>query len=386
MTRPPPPRLRIAILNRGFFSHAGGAERYSISLAEELAKKHDVHVFAQHIDHSYPGITYHLLKECVRRPSWINLLCYDVRSWWATRKGFDIVHSHENTWHGQIQTVHVRTVKVGLFHGRSGWPRLKRYLQVATSIRLWTYLLLERARFAKWPGRVVIATSEPLRAELERAYPVLNGRVAVVPPGVHLPPESNESNKARLRQAAHVPTDSFVALFVGNDYGKKGLGPLLQAMSTLPSHVHLLVIGNAAHIAEYSARARALGIEGRVQFVGPVSKVDEYYQMADLLVHPTTEDTFALVVLEAMAHGLPVVVSGSEWCGIAAGLHHEVEALLLNNPRDAQEIAQSISRILQDRALQVRLRENGRYFASKYGWESLTAQQEQLYAIALKSI
>lgn len=383
MTPPSLPRLRIAILNRGFLSRAGGAERYSVSLVEALAVRHEIHVFAQHIDHVYPGITYHHLKECVRRPSWINLLCYNIRTWWATRIGFDIVHSHENTWHGQIQTVHVRTVKVGLFYGRRGWARFIRYLQTATSPRLWTYLLMERFRFAKRSGRIVVATSQPLKAELEQAYPTLKGRVTVLPPGVHVPQKIDSLRKKQLREKAGIPADSFVLLFVGNDYGKKGLGPLLQALVTLPSHVQLLVVGNSKHIAEYAARAKKLGLESRLLFIGSVSNVELYYQMADALVHPTTEDTFALVVLEAMAYGLPVIVSGPKWCGISASLQHETEVLLLQNPYAAEEISDAVSRLVDDKTLCVHLAEQGRVFASKYGWESLASQQEQLYYDAL---
>lgn len=386
MSNLPLPRMRIAILNRGFFSHAGGAERYSISLAEALAERHEIHVFAQHIDHEHPGIHYHLLPECVRRPSWINLLCYNIRTRWETRSGFDIVHSHENTWHGHIQTVHVRPVKVGLFIGRQGWKLFMRYLQIATSPRLWAYLLIERKRFSKKTGRIVVATSEPLKRELERAYSTLQGRIAVIPPGVHFPPPTSKSHKNQLRQKAELQRDSFVLLFVGNDYGKKGLGSLLMALQSLPQHVQLLVVGNTAHIAEYSARAQSLGIDGRVRFIGSTGSVEPYYQMADLLVHPTTEDTFALVVLEAMAYGLPAVVSGPSWCGISASLQHEVQALLLQDPRSSQEISHAISRLMSEAPLRANLASNGRIFASQYGWESLAAKQEALYSQVLGNV
>jgi len=77
------------------------------------------------------------------------------------------------------------------------------------------------------------------------------------------------------------------------------------------------------------ALARDLGITERVRFLGIQSDMDPVYRAAESLVHPTLEDTYAMVVLEAMAHGLPVVVSGTPWCGISAELSDGVNALLL---------------------------------------------------------
>ena len=113
-------RLRIAVLNRHFGYRFGGAERYAAAIVEELAARHEVHVFAQEIEHAFAGVTYHRISRPMAKPRWINQLWFALQTWWQTRQGFDVVHSHENTWHGQLQTVHVRPFKVGLFHGRQG--------------------------------------------------------------------------------------------------------------------------------------------------------------------------------------------------------------------------------------------------------------------------
>lgn len=378
-------RMKIAVLSRGFFSRAGGAENYSISLVETLAARHEVHVFTQHLDHDYPGVIYHLLPQCVRKPSWIDLLCFNVRTWWATRRGFDLVHSHENTWHGLVQTVHVRPVKVGLFYGREGLRRYVRYLQIATSPRLWTYLLMERVRFQQIPGKAVIACSESLRSELELAYPFLQGRVSILPPGVRFPLLSSKAEKAELRSDLKLSTDAFVLLFVANDYAKKGLAPLLRALQMLPSNVVLLVIGNSAHIAEFSELARQLCVAQRVRFVGSVSSVETYYRVADAQVHPTTEDSFSMVTLEALAHGLPVIVSGPAYCGISASLKDQTDVLMLQDPRNANEIAKCVERLYGDDALRLQLAAAGRHFAFQFGWDALGRQQETIYRNALEA-
>ena len=69
-----PGRLRIAVLNRVFSPTGGGAERYSIALVEQLAQRHEIHIFAQQTDHHWPGVTYHTMSSPMNRPRWINLL------------------------------------------------------------------------------------------------------------------------------------------------------------------------------------------------------------------------------------------------------------------------------------------------------------------------
>ena len=106
--------MRIAILSRNFDVRGGGAERYACEIARHLALRHEVHVFAQSFGETLPGVFYHPLSFSVRRPRWINQLGFALESWLRTRSGYDIVHAHENTWHGQIQTVHVMPVRFSL--------------------------------------------------------------------------------------------------------------------------------------------------------------------------------------------------------------------------------------------------------------------------------
>ena len=141
-------RLRIAVLSRNFSTTGGGAERYSIALVEQLAVRHEVHVFAQAIAHDFPGVNYHRIPMPMERPRWINQLYFGWKTWRATRTGFDIVHSHENSWHGNVQTVHVLPVKHTLFAGKRGLALALRWLKVVTSPRLLAYLWLEKRRYA----------------------------------------------------------------------------------------------------------------------------------------------------------------------------------------------------------------------------------------------
>jgi UDP-glucose:(heptosyl)LPS alpha-1,3-glucosyltransferase len=168
-------------------------------------------------------------------------------------------------------------------------------------------------------------------------------------------------------------------LFVANDYRKKGLEALLAAMTLLPSDIYLAVVGNPTHIPLFRLMAQAKGIEERVFFLGSLKDMDSAYIAADMLAHPTQEDTFAMVVLEAMSHGLPVVVSVERYCGISGLLQDGVQALLLSDPTNASALAERIKLVLCDPVTKSRLTLAATKYANTCIWSEIAVQQEKIY-------
>lgn len=377
---PEPKRLRIAVLNRQFCATGGGAERYSIALVEHLAARHEIHVFAQHIDHNWPGVHYHKVAQPLKRPRWLNQLWYATATWWATRTGFDAVHSHENSWHGQVQTVHVLPVKYNLLHGLRGMRLAMRWLKIVTSPRLLVYLALERSRFSlRWP-RVIVLPSGTLMPHMLEAYPACASRIEVITPGVDkVWGQATALQKAQARRQLGLPEAGFCILFVGNDYRKKGLTTLIQALQHLPEHCFVAVVGNPAHIPNFKSQVKSMGLAQRVIFLGSLSDVMPAYQAADVLAHPSHEDSFAMVVLEGMSHGLPVVVSGERHCGIAALLTHEANALVLKDPLDVQGLSTDLMRLQQQPDLYRHLSDGALQLTRQHLWAMLALKQENIY-------
>lgn len=369
--------MRIAIITRVFSRSAGGAESYAVAIAQQLATRHEIHVFAQETNHPVDGVRYRPVFCLGKKPRWINQLLFALATWWRTRKGFDVVHSHENTWHGQVQTVHVRPVRHNLLHGRRGLARTLRWLKICVSPRLITYMLLEGARFMRRPGRAIVATSKTLKLECEQAYPASRKRLSIITPGTYL--RQDTITRAMARRQLGLPHQVQLLLFVANDYKRKGLDALLQALAKLAPEVHLAVVGDPAPIAQYRQQGEKLGVASRVHFLGSLDDLDPAYRAADCLAHPTLEDSFAMVVLEAMAHGLPVVVSGPVHCGISRELQDRHEALILHDPRDAQILAGMLRSVLDQPELADQLRHHGLEFARAHTWESAALQYEALY-------
>ena len=374
----PARKLKVAVLSRVFSRTGGGAEAYSIAVVEHLAASHEVHVFAQEIAHQHDGVQYHRVSSPGKRPRWLNQLWFAIATWHATRRGFDVVHSHENTWHGQIQTIHVRPLRSNVLGERTGWRRAAAWLKIALSPRLLTYVGLEAARCAPQPNRHIAVASNSLGREVAAMYPHAQRMMTVIAPGV-APALSPLPNAHDAKAAFGIAPDKQVLLFVANDYARKGLDALLKALAQLPPQATLLVVGQSGAKAAYADKALALGLRERVVFAGPLQAMGPAYAAADVLVHPTLEDSFGMVVLEAMAHGVPVVVSGPAYCGAADLLTHEVNALLLHDPKDDGELAQHVTRVLCDADFAATLAKNGKRLAAEHSWQAVADRYAQLY-------
>lgn len=373
-------RLRIAVLSRNFATTGGGAERYSIAVVEELAARHEVHVFAQTVAHDFPSVNYHRVAMPMERPRWINQLYFAWATWRATRKGFDIVHSHENTWHGNVQTVHVLPVKYTLFVHKQGVALALRWLRVLTSPRLLAYLWLEKRRYAWSLKKRVVCASSSLKAVLQATYPGSTSMLEVVTPGVDaVPGQASATHRVQAREQLGLPIEATLLLFVGNDFFKKGLPTLLQALAQLPAQTQLAVVGNAESESAMRKFAERLGLAARVHFLGSQSDMGLAYRAADALVHPTLEDTYGMVVLEAMAHGLPVVVSDAPYSGIAQDLRNGENALLLKDPRDVGKIITALQRLQTEAGLANGLSARALAFAQAHSWTRTAEAYEAMY-------
>jgi glycosyltransferase involved in cell wall biosynthesis len=164
-------------------------------------------------------------------------------------------------------------------------------------------------------------------------------------------------------------------LFVGNQYRLKGLEFAIGALAEMETRALLLVVG-ADTAAPFKRLAEQLGVVDRVIFAGARTDLPMIYPAADAFLLPTLYETFALVCLEAMASGLPVLASPVG--GIEDYLRDGENGFHVQ--RDAVEIAGKLDRVLNDPALHARLRERGLATAEDYSWERIAEQYLSLFA------
>ena len=371
-------RLRVAVLARIFSTSAGGAERYCASLVKHLAPHHEIHVFAQDIRTEYAQVVFHQVPLFCRRPRWLNQIAFACYTWWKTHNGFDVVHSHENTWHGDVQTIHVLPFSYLWFANRHGWGLFLKYLQLVTSPRLLTYWVLEKLRMRHQRGRFLVAVSEPVKTVLNIGLHHKLEQIRVIPPGIDATHTHSSAEKMQARLDLGLPTQGKCLLWVGNNATKKGLPTLLEALAQLPKDIFLVIVGSASPENKWRSQVAALGLEDRIYFQGVLDDMTLAYTAADLLVHPTLEDTFGMVVLEAMAHAVPAIVSAERYCGISAELNHLKNAWILQDPLDTNALKDAIEKSLESNTYEA-MSQQAIAWAGTQDWHHLALAQEALY-------
>ena len=377
-------RLRVAVLARIFSTSAGGAERYCASLVKHLASQHEIHVFAQDIRTQYPQVVFHQVPHFCRRPRWLNQIAFDTYTWWQTRKGFDVVHSHENTWHGDVQTIHVLPFSYLWFVNRHGFNLLFKTLQLITSPRLLTYWVLEKLRMRHQPGRFLVAVSEPVKTVLNKDLKLKMEHIHVISPGIEATHLHSSTEKMQARLDLELPIEGKCLLWVGNNAIKKGLPTLLGALAGLPKDVFLVLVGSATPENKWRSQVAALGLQDRIYFKGVLDDMTLVYTAADLVVHPTLEDTFGMVVLEAMSHAVPAIVSSEQYCGISAELTHLNNAWILQDPLDAKALEKAIESSLESNTHEA-MSQQAIAWAGTQDWHHLALAQEALYYDVVRS-
>ena len=385
-------RKKVAILSRNFSKSAGGAENYAVNLAEQVSEEYEVHVFCEWSDVSHQRISVHCMRYNITRPRWIALWLFAWWSWRQTRQGFAIVHSHENTWHGNVQTAHVRPIRYSLFaRATNPLATVLVYLKICTSPRLLAHLALESLRFRGGDKRLVLAVAPALGDIIAATYAVNAQRLHIVTPGIHLAGAADVGaptalSKVHARKALGLPVEGWILLLVGHNFEKKGLAAVLRSLPMLPADVFLLVVGGDTEQADtWRTRCAQLGLDRRVVFSGSLPDAAPAFVAADCLVHATLDDMFPLVVLEAMAASVPAVLSVAPYCLAAPLVQVASAAWMLQDPHCEQQIAHAVGALRADPGLRQAQIARATAFVQSHAWPQVGVQQAQLYRSLIRA-
>jgi glycosyltransferase-like protein len=201
-------------------------------------------------------------------------------------------------------------------------------------------------------------------------------------------PARDAGERAAARDAAGLDGELAI-LTVGGIEPRKGSLTLLRAFaaarSALPErHPVLLVAGGATlfdhrdEIGRFDALREELDLDGDVRVLGPVTdaELEGLYRAADLFALPSVKEGFGLAVLEALAAGLPAVVSDLD---VFRTFLADGESALMAPVGDDRALAAALVRAAESPALAARLREGGREVAARHGWDRAAAAHEAVY-------
>jgi len=169
------------------------------------------------------------------------------------------------------------------------------------------------------------------------------------------------------RDELGIEPDRFALLLIGNDARNKGLPVILQALRALRELPVDLLVVSREDSAPYLMAARDAGLEGRVGFFPQRNDVEFYYAAADAYVGPSLEDTFAQPPAEAMACGMPVIVSANN--GASEIITDGADGLILLDPTAADSLASMIRMLCEHPEFSARLSTKAAETARAYTWE-----------------
>ncbi|MDB4542919.1 glycosyltransferase family 4 protein [bacterium] len=234
------------------------------------------------------------------------------------------------------------------------------YLDKAESERGWLYRRSARYRhFAAWEHAVfgadsdtdILLISDTERLKFEQHYHTRPGRMHMLPPGVsrdRRAPEDALERRRAMRQSFGFEAQELVLLFVGSGFVTKGLDRAIHTVAKVRAEqpnvqLRLLVVGQDKP-RRFKRLSKRLGVADRVNFLGGRDDIPDLLLGADLLIHPALAEAAGIVLLEAVAAGLPVVVT--EVCGYAHHVKAARAGIVLPAPFSQDQLDRAVMRMI----------------------------------------
>jgi UDP-glucose:(heptosyl)LPS alpha-1,3-glucosyltransferase len=226
----------------------------------------------------------------------------------------------------------------------------------------------------------LITVSKCVADEVHINYSVPCNKIVSILNGVDIE-KFSVSNKSKysavIRQKYGIAPDETVLLFVGHEFVRKGLEVIINALQELKMPKLTLLIVGSDKDELFKNKTEKLGLTSKVIFAGRTNEVEKFYAAADIFVLPAAYEPFGLVVTEAMASGLPVIISGN--AGAAEVINNGDNGFLLD-PQDMKTgLINCIKKLTGDSVLKRSVSIRARETIEKYSWRNMGENTEKVY-------
>ena len=336
--------MRIGLVIESFDPARGGAEQWTSQYARWLVNAgHEVHVVAGGFGEraAQAGIVAHRV-ECLKSRTDFAFAAERL----LDSLDLDVTHDMGSGWQCDVFQPHGGSRTAAFEHNLLLLPAWLRPFKRQASRCLPRYREFQRLLMGQYMAeeRIFVALSQRVARDFEHHHGVRRGQIRIVYNGVDVDrfsPDHRERYRQVVRDELGVGEGETLLLIVAHNFRLKGVPALVNAVNRLRRQrlpLKLAVVGGKRH-----AGANRPAAENGVIYVGPAADTVPYYAAADLYVQPTFYDPCSLVVLEALATGLPVVTS----CCNGAGelMTPGVEGEILHDPADVDELAECLRRL-----------------------------------------
>jgi UDP-glucose:(heptosyl)LPS alpha-1,3-glucosyltransferase len=346
--------VKIALIVEHADSSRGGAERYTVQLAAALASRgHRVTLIAREGAEPPNGVELvrlpaRALVKTSRYARFLQMIDGHLRE-----NSYGIVHAmmpvHQcDVYHPHAGLAAEAIERGHLKHGggvRQSVSRVTNQLH----LRRRYFRSVEKKLLGRDDGPVVLCVSNLVKNEVRQHYPLPEKRLAVLFNAVDLirfDPEREPTAREKIRRKHGIAPDKIVALMVAQNFRLKGLAVAIDAAAILNDpRLMLLVVGKESP-TPYERQAKKLGIENRIIFAGSTSDIYSYYAAADFFVLPTMRDSCSLVVLEALAMGVPVISTKTN--GACEIMENGGHGFVLDDPQNAAALTQAMKQMMDE--------------------------------------
>ena len=311
-------RKRLYIVRREA-GGIGGAEKVANRFAKSFSEYFEVELL-------FAGKEIHGRRlQGTRGPSWLKCLRFAKSTRQFLAKEHDaLVLSMERGVSGTIYRAGDGVHKV--------WKRHKFAKSFRSRFNPLHYILpcLEKKSIEQ--SKFVVPNSNMVKQEILKNYSVSEKKLVVIhngfDPQIFHP--INHANRSEIRETLGIDSGSLCFLFSGSGWERKGLEKafrLLHEIKRMDSKIKLYVAGKGNR-SRFLSLAKGLSISDEVQFMGPVTEIAPWYQVADAMIMPTLYDPFSNSCLESLACGCPVVTTPTN--GACEIITSKLNGLIIN--------------------------------------------------------
>lgn len=267
-------------------------------------------VINHHMDFSMIWKIYHLIRKIRPHIVHTHLLHADLYGAWAA-------------------TMSETEILVSTKHGYDEYDRTSAFYRL-------------NAFSSKWLSRV-ITISDALQPKVASAEGISRSKMTTVHYGLDGEPYASRGEKRPIRSELNIKNDVCLIGTVGRLVPVKGYEILLEAMAGMDMDCRLLIMGDGPLRDSLETMSRDLGLADRVMFLGFIPDVSPILSQLDLFVLPTLGEGFGLVLLEAMAHRLPIISTNT--MAIPEIVAHGETGLLVP-PRDVKSLRRAVGSLV----------------------------------------
>ena len=364
--------LKIALVSPYDLMTPGGVNDHVSNLATQLRRKgHYVTIVAPASGVSSYKEGTHLTGRAIPFPSGgsvaritLSLSVFSSIRRLLDEQQFDVIHLHEPMVPllPLVTLGFSKSVNIATFHAFQG-TRLNRF---------WS--LFTRGLFNKLDCH--IAVSAPAREFVSKYYPA---EYEIIPNGVDLDRFSGENSLNKFKDG------KVNILFLGRMEKRKGFKYLLSAYLRTKKQfpdIRLIVAGGTQPLKELRPMLKS-DTNLDIEWVGQISDSDvpKYYHSADIFCAPNTgNESFGIVLLEAMASGKPIIASRID--GFLEVMENDKEGVFCD-PENEEELEGALKKLIKDAKLRASMGKSGRLTAKKYSWDIISDEIEDTYFKAI---